>query len=381
MREETTREVQRMRAQLADDATVVARIFDHIDNHTTDLAQEVWREPTANYFDPDRLSAEISLMRRLPVPFCPSSALMEVGSYVALQAAGVPILAVRGTDGTVRAFRNACRHRGVQLAEGAGCKTTFVCPYHAWTYGLDGALRGIPDDYGFPGLNKAEHGLAPVKAREAGGLVWITQEGDGDDAAIDLVPELFPEDWRVIGQGHSEIEANWKVFAEGLIEGYHIKATHPETFYPRQYDNLNVIEGFGRNSRVTYPFQNIEKYRDVPAEARRIDAVSTQVYHLFPNAAVATFPTHRSLTIMEPLGPSRTRTTSFTLTNRPQTGEQKAQVDRRRDFVTEGAREDRAVQMAVQRGLAAGANTHFTFGLFEGALTRLHKNLAELIGA
>lgn len=370
-----------MSTQLADGASVVARIFDHIDNHTTDLADQVWREPTVNYSDPARLAAELAVIRRSPVPFCPSAALKAAGDYVARDAAGVPILAVRGQDGVVRAFRNACRHRGVQLAEGHGCKATFSCPYHAWTYGLDGTLRGVPDDYGFPGLDKAAHGLVPVTAREAAGLVWVTQEGDEDTAAINLVPELFGPDWRVIGFGEGEQAVNWKVITEGLIEGYHIKATHAETFYPRQYDNLNVIEGFGRNSRVTYPFQNIEKYRNTPIEERRIEAVSTQVYHLFPNAAVATFPTHRSLTIMEPVGPSLTRTVSYTLTNRPETGEQKAQVDRRRDFVTEGAREDRAVQMAVQRGLASGANTHFTFGLFEGALTRLHRNLAELIGA
>ena len=341
-----------MSTRLADGAAVVARIFDHIDHKTTDLSDGVWREPTVNYSDPARLTAELAVIRRSPVPFCPSASLKSVGDYVARDAAGVPILAVRGQDGVVRAFRNACRHRGVQLAEGHGCKTTFSCPYHAWTYGLDGTLRGVPDEYGFPGLDKAAHGLVPVTAREAAGLVWVTQEGEEDAAAINLVPELFGPDWRVIGFGEGEQAVNWKV----------------------------ITEGFGRNSRVTYPFQNIEKYRNVPIEERRIEAVSTQVYHLFPNAAVATFPTHRSLTIMEPVSPSLTRTVSYTLTNRPETGEQKAQVDRRRDFVTEGAREDRAVQMAVQKGLAAGANDVFTFGLFEGAIARLHRNLAAAIG-
>src|SRR5258705_7655550 len=138
---------------LSDDRSVAQRILDHIDNRTTDLRETTWREPLANYRSEERLAAEIALvLRRYPTPFCPSAALPESGSYVARDAADTPILAVRGSDGRVRAFRNACRHRGTQLAEGAGCEKAFVCPYHGWTYGLDGSLRHVPHEHGFPGL-------------------------------------------------------------------------------------------------------------------------------------------------------------------------------------------------------------------------------------
>ncbi|MDT9110839.1 Rieske 2Fe-2S domain-containing protein, partial [Escherichia coli] len=89
------------------------RILDHIDNETTDLGETCWREPVANYRSPARLDLELErVFRRTPTPFCPSAALLEPGSYVARDAAGVPLLAVRGVDGNVRVFRNACRHRG-----------------------------------------------------------------------------------------------------------------------------------------------------------------------------------------------------------------------------------------------------------------------------
>lgn len=367
---------------LADDATVVARILDHIDKGATDLSDGVWREPVEHYLSPARYEAELAeVMRKTPTPFCPSAMLREAGSYVARDAAGVPILAVRGPDGQVRAFRNACRHRGAQVAEGHGCKAAFACPYHGWTYGADGRLRGVPHEHGFPGLDKATHGLVPVKAAEKGGIVFITQDGEAAaDEGLDLIPDLLGPEWRLIGVGHQDIEANWKVVTEGVLEGYHIRATHAETFYPRQYDNLNVVEAFGRNSRVAYPYQAIERLREAPSEARRTDPVLTFVYHLFPNAAVATFPTHRILTIFEPLDIGRTRTVSYTLTTAPETTEAKATVEKGRDFVTEGTDEDRAVQMAVQRGLAAKANTVFTFGLFEGAIGRLHRHLAEVLG-
>ena len=116
-----------------DDQSVAQRVLDHIANRTTDVGQEVWREPVENYRSEARLAAEIEqILKRSPTPFCPSAALPEVGSYVAREAAGTPIVVVRGPDGKVRAFRNACRHRGMQVASGAGCTRAFVCRYHGW---------------------------------------------------------------------------------------------------------------------------------------------------------------------------------------------------------------------------------------------------------
>ena len=87
-----------------------------------------------NYTSPLRFNAERRLMRRLPIPFCPVAALPNAGSYVARASAGVPLVVVRGEDGSIRAFRNACRHRGMQLADGSGCTKIFRCSYHGWAY-------------------------------------------------------------------------------------------------------------------------------------------------------------------------------------------------------------------------------------------------------
>ncbi len=155
-----------MKATLDDEATVISRILEHIDSGTTDVGQDVWHEPVHNYTSKARFAAELSqVLRRTATPFCPSAALSEPGSFVARDASLIPIVAVRGRDGVVRAFRNACRHRGAQVVPtGAGRKAAFTCRFHAWSYGLDGALRGIPHDYGFPCVNKDEYGLVPVKA-------------------------------------------------------------------------------------------------------------------------------------------------------------------------------------------------------------------------
>src|SRR5690349_1836643 len=112
------------------DQAVAARVLDHIEHGTTDAGTEVWREPVENYRSPERFARELNLLRRFPTPLCPSAALTENGAYVARDTAGVPLVAVRGQDGKVRAFRNACRHRGMRLADGSGCANAFMCRYH-----------------------------------------------------------------------------------------------------------------------------------------------------------------------------------------------------------------------------------------------------------
>jgi phenylpropionate dioxygenase-like ring-hydroxylating dioxygenase large terminal subunit len=364
-----------MTAVLANDPEVIARLLNHIDHRTTDLSEGVWREPVDHYVSQSRFEAELKILRRTPTPFCPSAALPEVGSYIAREPALTPIVAVRGKDGKVRAFRNACRHRGVKLVDGAGCKTALTCRYHAWTYGLEGDLRGVPHQHGFPGLDKSTYGLVPVSAVEKHGIVFVAQDAAIDDADIDVVPDYFGQGWRLVSTNQQEFDFNWKIFVDGLLEGYHIRSTHADTFFPRQYDNINVIEFFGRNSRISYPYRSIEKVRDMPPADRKARGTMTQLNHLFPNSSVATFPTHMTMSVIEPLAVDRMHLTTWFLSDR----DDQVAVQKGRDFVTEGTAEDREMASAIQRGLASRANDVFTFGLFEGGSRHFHKNLAAMI--
>lgn len=363
---------------LMSDQSVAQRILGHIENGTTDLGDDVWHEPVANYRSADRWAAEIDLLRRLPIAFCPSAALAEPGSYIAREAAGTPIVVVRGQDGAVRAFRNACRHRGMQVATGAGCSKAFVCRYHGWTYRLDGSLSHIPHEHGFPDLDKATHGLVPVKAIERSGLVFVAQDGDIDHGgALDMVPDLITPQQKIFATNESDTDANWKIVAEGFLEGYHIRSTHRDTFYPYGFDNLNVIERFGRNSRVTFPFRRIEKLAQVPPESRRVDGLLTYVYHLFPNVMIAVLSQHTKVVILEPVSINRTRLITFALAN---AGEQQEAVARDAAFVDQtGAAEDREVTCAIQRGIGSGANQVFTFGRFEAAIGHFHRSLGAAL--
>jgi phenylpropionate dioxygenase-like ring-hydroxylating dioxygenase large terminal subunit len=365
--------------QLADDPTVVQRILDHIDKRTTDLADSGWREPLENYRSTARFAAELDLvLRRHPIPFCPSAALPDAGSYLARDAAGIPVIVVRGRDGIVRAFLNACSHRGTQVACGTGCAKALVCPYHGWTYGLDGALRGVPHDHGFPGLDKSASGLTPFDATERGGVVFVAQKPSTSAVADELnqLPTLIPEKYRLVSQNEIDVAANWKIAVEGFLEGYHIRSTHPQTFYPVQYDNLNVVEAFGRNNRIAFPYRNIEALRTVKPGERSGDGRLTYVYHLFPNAMVATFPGRIVLVALEPLTVASTRFVTYTLSDHHDgSTDADGVLKREQSFVDLGAKEDRAVITSIQRSLAANPREFFEFGLFEGAIGHFHREL------
>ena len=366
--------------QLLNDQEVIERVFHHIDNKSTDLGDTVWQEPVDSYQTQARFEAEIGLLKRLPVPYCPSVALPDKGSYIARTAAGTPLVVVRGLDGVVRAFINACRHRGMQVAKGSGCSRAFVCPYHAWTYNLEGDLKNIPGQEGFPGINPEDHGLVEVSAREKGGIVYVMQEGEITPEMLADSLDFFTPDQALFEHSHLTDEANWKLLTETLMEGYHIKSLHKETFYPYGLDNITLVETFGTNSRVTFPFRRIEKLRDIAPIERKINGLVTQVYLLFPNASVAVLSKHTSLVILEPISPTRSKWVVYRMVNKQTEGNEITIEDAQRDalFVNEsGQDEDREAACAIQESVGSKANTHFTFGHFEKAIVNFHQHLAK----
>jgi phenylpropionate dioxygenase-like ring-hydroxylating dioxygenase large terminal subunit len=238
----------------------------------------------------------------------------------------------------------------------------------------------VPHEHGFPGLDKSTRGLVPVHAVERHGLVFVTQDGPAAESSLDALPPLIAPSFRLVNTAELDVPANWKILVEGFLEGYHIRSTHQETFYPVQFDNLNVVETFGRNNRITFPYRNINKLRAVPPAERSTDGKVTYVYHLFPNVMVATFPGRIFMVALEPLAVDRTRFVTYVLSDRdPDDVEAQAALERGGNLVDAGAAEDREVACAIQRGLASGANEHFTFGLFEAAIAHFHRSLAAAL--
>ena len=371
---------------MRNDAELLDHILNHIDEGTTDLGEEDWHEPVENYASQTRFDAERRLMRRLPVAFCPVAALPEPGSYVARASAGVPIVVVRDLSGTIRAFRNACRHRGMQLAEGFGCTKIFRCTYHGWAYRLDGRLEYVPHEHGFPELDKDSNGLVPVHdVTIQSGLVFVTQDEPVGPGALESLPELLTNDQVLFDSNESVDDINWKLTAEGTLEGYHIKPTHPESFYPYGYDNLNVVEMQGPNSRVCFPFRRIEKLRDLPRENLSLNRMVTLVNRVFPFASINRLSQHFDVTFAEPESPTKTRYFSYKLTIPIPSGAAPSEEDMDRAkkdaaFLSDtGRKEDAEVVSKIQAAIGSGANSHYRFGRFESAIGHLHRNLARYL--
>jgi choline monooxygenase len=369
-------------ALVADDVQIVRRVLAHIDAGTTDEG-EAWREPVENYLDPERFADELRLLRSLPSVFIPSAAIPSPGDHAERVCFGTPLCAVRGNDGRARVFRNACRHRGMAVVEGAGCSHALVCRYHGWTYRLDGSLAHVPHADAFPDLNSSARGLVEVRSEEVDGLIVIgavdpnaaqneamAALSDGSSWRDKLLPAQ-----RLVSENSVELQINWKVLMEQFLEGYHIRSTHRDTFFPVQYDDLNVVETFGPNSRITFPFRNIERLRDRPESQWTIERRATFVYQLFPNAMLATFPDLVLVVVVDPIDVDHSRITTYRLST-PEIAEAR-HTEGGTALLQRGALEDNEMSAGVQRGLRAGANAFVEFGRHESAIGHFHAALDQ----
>ena len=278
----------------------------------------------------------------------------------------------------MRVFKNSCRHRGTQLVEGTGCAQSLTCPFHGWTYALDGRLRRIPDEYGFPGLDRADSGLIEIASHERDGLVFAQQEDLGGTATDHVPTTIGARPYRALGTTETIVAANWKILVEGFLEGYHLKATHRDTFFPYGYDNVNVVEFDGADARITFPFRRIERLRDIAPSERAIDGSVTRVHLMFPNVIIAELSAHITMVVLEPLTVSTTAFITYQVGPLQPTDVEPDRPDataRDLAFVELGGREDRDMALRVQRGLESGANSNVTFGRFEGALGHFHRHL------
>ena len=162
--------------------------------------------------------------------------LPERGSYRLFRKAGPTIVIVRGLDDQIRAFYNACQHRGAPLVrDDEGRTRRFVCKYHAWTYDLDGRLVGVPDESDFVSLDKACHGLRPLRCETWGGWIFVNQDEDAAPLIDSLGPipaqmeQYGPGSLRFIGRHDIRLSCNWKAAMDAFLEVYHLPFIHPTT--------------------------------------------------------------------------------------------------------------------------------------------------------
>jgi phenylpropionate dioxygenase-like ring-hydroxylating dioxygenase large terminal subunit len=288
-----------------------------------------------------------------------SDQVAEPGRLTTCQAGTVPVLLVRGRDGELRGFVNVCRHRGHVLCEADATRETIQCPYHAWTYDLDGSLRSAPRSDREPGFDKAALGLLPVAVDMWGPFVFVNPDRDAEPLAAFLgeLPELLAAGGLDVDalRFHARAEAdeyacNWKVCVENFLECYHCSVAHPS--FAKAIDvsqDAYALEVRGRvASQFGPPRNGGGGVYDAAGEVER-----GQFHLLFPATVVNVMPGKPNLSIgpIVPRGTDRTyRFLDYFVA--PEVDE--AWLADYLALDEQVGAEDRALVEAVQRGIASG---------------------------
>jgi phenylpropionate dioxygenase-like ring-hydroxylating dioxygenase large terminal subunit len=287
----------------------------------------------------------------------------EPGDWFTTVAGTIPVVVTHDRSGTVNAFVNVCRHRGHIVATGAGHRETLQCPYHAWTYGLDGALRTAPRSEREPDFDAEAFSLLPVQVDTWGPLVFVNPDLDGptlvealgplpghvEAAGVDLSRLRFRErrEW--------QIAADWKVAVENYLECYHCPVAHPgfskvidvdPDAYLLSSDGL-VASQFGTPRPAALAGDGKAPYNP------RGEVAQAQYHLLWPNTTinVEAGPGNLSVDSTRPNGPGRSSgATDYFFYEEVSDGQAREMMD----FANQVGIEDAGLVESVQRGLDTG---------------------------
>jgi nitrite reductase/ring-hydroxylating ferredoxin subunit len=344
--------------------------------------------PASVYTDPVRFAAEkATLFDRLPQVIAPSALLPKPNSAITHDAMGLPLLLTRDKRGVAHIFYNVCRHRGTRLIEGGdvACSPRIICPYHAWSYALDGALAGMPRPDTFPGLEKAAHHLRELPSREAGGLIWFCRDEAADFSDADaLAPEFDAfglADHHLFRRRLHDVPANWKLIMDAFLESYHVQRLHAETIARFFTDGITVADTIGIHQRSAVgrnEYLAQIDHRDWGA----LRAVITFAYQLFPATIMIMSPDYVNLMVLMPQAVDRTIVEDFMLIpEAPVTPEAIDHWERSWTLLDEGVfgAEDYRAAALGQNGLSSGSITELTLGTLETGIRRFHDTVEKAL--
>ena len=386
---------------------MVHRAVHHACSGTTDSTDEIYRLPVELY-SPRSWGEEMNaIFRRLPLMLALSTELREAGAYKALKVLDVPVLIVRGEDGVLRAFINACRHRGravTQTHEEKGQARTFVCPYHAWRFGIDGELLSVADPRKFGEIDKSQRGLVELPCEERVGFVWVCitpglhfNLAEYLGGMLDELTCLEADKWFLHGTSKLE-SANWKITHDGYLESYHIPFLHRDTlakFWNREsassvsmYDSFGPFP-YGPHQRMAgNAWGNdpvlMARMKDVP-ESEYTEKHFHAVRTLFPHISISADKHGGMVSQLFPVAPDRCITVQNHVNPRDPatfTPEQNEAMQQRILLYAQIVRdEDYSASFSIQDGLNSGANEEMLFGCNEGGAQNFHRSVAHYVAA
>lgn len=333
------------------------------------------------------------IFRKVPLCLGHADQLREPGSMIARDLFGLPLLITRDRQGQINVLLNVCRHRGARLvaAEEEVCrKGALSCPYHAWTYDLNGALRAIPGAEAFPDLDKASRGLRKLPSAVRHGLIWVIMDPqateidvpgflggiDDDLAALDLGTHHF------FRQHARRRKTNWKLVMDAFQEVYHIKSLHARTIAPYFLDIKSAGEGVGPHTRILVGRENLAEARGLPAREWDVRRHATLTHAIFPNTLIIYHPDYTSHLGMFPTAPDEILFVHTMFTpHAPRNEKERAHWDRSFALLDGGVfgDEDLFISEQIQMGVSSGANDSLVLGRFEHHVQRFHRTVDEML--
>lgn len=323
------------------------------------------------------------IFARLPSVAAHISELPNPGDFVKREVAGRSILVTKDSGGQIHAFLNICRHRGTQLvADEAGCKHRFTCPYHAWSYASDGELLSVPHmETGFPNLDKAEYSLRSLQCFVRFGFIWVIATPDVSfdfDAYYEPIAAeaegLELADMAIAQDEKRLHHSNWKILAEGGIESYHFKVAHRKTIGPYFEDNLSSYQTLGDHMRSVLMRSSMHVLRDQPIDTWRLRDHANIIYTFFPTTQLLVQKDHVVWINSRPVSASQTELRVATLAPVSRLHEE-AYWQKNHQITSTTLHEDFAIGESIQSGFASSANDVMTFGRFEGALPEFNRTV------
>jgi phenylpropionate dioxygenase-like ring-hydroxylating dioxygenase large terminal subunit len=283
-------------------ARLARKLFRHVEAGTTDLTPSIKSFEASIYVDPDVAELEKErIFRVCPVAVAHAGQLRNPGDFLTAQMNDHDVLLTRQSDGSVGAFVNACRHRGATVVDAScGNRKTFTCPYHGWTYGADGALRGIGFAETYGEVDRERNGLIALPVEERHGFVWVVED---PTAMIDVAAFLGREvDGLMRESGLAayacarsevlDLPQNWKIMADGLLDGYHVKFLHGDTISPYVHHNIMAIDVFGRHTFQATPRTRISEIAGEEPGASPLNRYCIFSIVLAPNSQLVIHPHH-----------------------------------------------------------------------------------------
>jgi phenylpropionate dioxygenase-like ring-hydroxylating dioxygenase large terminal subunit len=277
---------------------LVGRVIEMNAQRTTTLAPAPLPIPSTNYTSAEHHARECAqVFRGRPVFACLSADIPTPGDVITFDSGGVPVVVVRAEDGQVRAYVNACRHRGAAVARGRGhVARSFTCGFHGWVYDTaDGHLVGQPRSCaGFDSLDPSCLGLRPLAAAEGRGLVVVRPGGDEpidvDDWLCGLGPELGARHYGALTayrQQASTWQCNWKLLLDTFLESYHVFTLHRESLGSFYLGIASPFDAFGPHNRIVVPQTTILQQAERPREEWELLPYAVLQYFLAPNVIIS----------------------------------------------------------------------------------------------